>query len=338
MPTTMKRGDLVEVKNAAEILATLDGNGTLEGLLFMPEMIPYCGRRFTVARRADKICDTIQYTGSRRLREAVLLDDLRCDGSHHDDCQAECRLFWKEQWLRRVTPETPPGEPAPSTTVALLRARTAENTRVTSGAGGQPQDLRYRCQATELQRCTEHLKLWDPMSYIREYTSGNVTLGHFLKVLSRAAVQEPMRKLGLTSEIHVRGTAGKDEVHEALNLQPGELVRVKPLKEIVKTLTPGGRNKGLWFDREMMQYCGQTFRVRQRISRFINDQDRRMIALKNDAVTLEGAVCTGDLSQRRWFCSRAIYPYWRECWLERVSTAEQPSRPSRAGSCSVGCS
>ena len=44
----LRHGDLVEVKRPSEILATLDERGTLAGLPFMPEMAPYCGRRFTV--------------------------------------------------------------------------------------------------------------------------------------------------------------------------------------------------------------------------------------------------------------------------------------------------
>ena len=40
-------------------------------------------------------------------------------------------------------------------------------------------------------------------------------------------------------------------------------------------------------------------------------------------ITLDGVVCSGDLSLRRWFCSRAIYPYWRECWLERAQRPDQ---------------
>src|SRR5581483_6061338 len=90
----LRRGDLVEVKSPSEILATLDQRGALADLPFMPEMAPFCGRRFTVERRAEKICDTIHYTGSRRLHGAVLLEDLRCDSSAHDGCQAECRFFW----------------------------------------------------------------------------------------------------------------------------------------------------------------------------------------------------------------------------------------------------
>lgn len=325
----LHRGDLVEVKSPSEILATLDHRGALSDLPFMPEMAPLCGRRFTVDRRADKICDTIHYTGSRRLNDAVLLEDLRCDGSAHDGCQAECRFFWKEQWLRKVTPGMAPSAPAPAAALAGLIERTAANTRSLVQIGDK-QEPRYSCQATELQRCTEHLKLWDPTTYLREYTSGNVTLGHFLKVTSRAVVQEPMRKLGLIPEVHLKGTARKGDRFEPLNLQPGELVRVRSEEEIAKTLTPDGRNKGLWFDREMMPYCGGTFRVRQRIGKFINDQDRKMIELKNEAITLDGVICSGDYSLRRWFCPRAIYPYWRECWLERAEAARQPAEAQRA--------
>ena len=78
------RGDLVEVRSPSEILVTLDESGALAGLPFMPEMVAYCGRRFTVSHRADKVCDTVKYTGSRRIPNAVLLDDLRCDGGIAD--------------------------------------------------------------------------------------------------------------------------------------------------------------------------------------------------------------------------------------------------------------
>jgi hypothetical protein len=102
-------------------------------------------------------------------------------------------------------------------------------------------------------------------------------------------------------------------------------VRVKSKEEIAKTLTPDGRNKGMWFDREMMAYCGGVYRVRQRIQRFIHEPNGKMLVLKNQPVTLEGVVCSGDRSVCRWLCPRAIYPYWRECWLERVDEAATKS-------------
>ena len=79
---------------------------------FMPEMLRHVGRRYTVTRRVDKICDTIAATGSRRMHATVYLDDLRCDGSGHGGCQAGCKIYWKEAWLRRVDHASVDGEPA----------------------------------------------------------------------------------------------------------------------------------------------------------------------------------------------------------------------------------
>jgi len=313
----LRKGDLVEVRGPGEILATLDDTGAFEALPFMPEMAAFCGRRFTVDRRIDRLCDTVNYTGTRHLKDSVYLEDLRCSGEAHGGCQAECRHSWKEAWLRRVTPQTAPAPPAsPSDLQALLaRASLGTQRQVTIEEASQ---ARWRCQATDLPVATSHVRLWDPLSFAREFTNGNVSLGHFLRVTGRAVAREPMRKLGLIDEVHLPGTLEKPRVEAPLNLQPGELVQIRSRQEIAETLTRQGRNKGLWFDDEMMAYCGRTFRVRRRITRFVNDQDGKMIELKNDCVTLDGCVCSGDHSLRRWFCGRALYPYWREIWLRRV--------------------
>src|SRR5512139_660367 len=95
-------GDWVEVRSREDILATLDKSGRLDGLPFMPQMFQYCGQRFMVRSRAYKTCDTVSghYRG-RRLRDAVHLD-IRCDGSAHGGCQANCLIFWKSAWLKPV--------------------------------------------------------------------------------------------------------------------------------------------------------------------------------------------------------------------------------------------
>ena len=315
----LRRGDVVEVKRPDEILATLDDRGSLDGLPFMPEMIGACGRRFTVERRTERLCDTVTYTGTRRMADGVLLEDLRCDGSAHGGCQAECRILWKEAWVSKVDPGQPAPPPVTPAEADALRRRIAARTQIGGGSDGAAQ--RWRCQATELPRCTSHVPLWSPLGYARELTSGNVRFGRFARVMSRAVVKEPMRKFGLLDEVHFRGTAKKGEVFPALDLQPGEWVRVKSPEEIVRTLNAEGRNRGLWFDREMVSFCGGTYRVRQRVRRFVNERDGSMVELSNDAITLDGVVCSGDHSLRRWFCARELYPFWRECWLTRVESA-----------------
>jgi hypothetical protein len=313
----MRRGDLVEVRSPAEILATLDESGAFEMLPFMPEMAAYCGGRYKVDRRIDRLCDTINGTGSRQLKDSVYLENLRCGGEAHGGCQADCRYSWKDAWLRRVTADTPCAEAFDNADLQALVARASLGVRrhVTVDGGSES---RWRCQSTDLPLATTHVSPWNPLTYTREWTRGNVPLDHFVTVMRRAVVREPMRKLGLVPLVHLPGTRDVSLTAPPLNLQPGELVQIKSKEEIAETLTKGGRNKGLWFDNEMMAYCGQTFPVRRRISRFIDDRDGKMIELKSDAVTLEGCVCSGDYSSSRWFCGRAIYPYWREIWLRRV--------------------
>ena len=96
----LKEGNWVEVRSKEEILSSLDKDGRLEGLPFMPQMFQYCGRRFKVFKRAHKTCDTVSgNTVGRKLSKGVHLD-LRCDGQVYGGCQAACLIFWKEAWLK----------------------------------------------------------------------------------------------------------------------------------------------------------------------------------------------------------------------------------------------
>src|SRR6266566_7834203 len=108
LTTRLRPGDLVEVKAPAEILQTLDVDGTLDHLPFMPEMIELCGKRFSVSRRVLKTCYTglNLYDAMRRFRgdDVVTLDGVRCSGAAHDGCQKACLIFWREAWLRKVEP------------------------------------------------------------------------------------------------------------------------------------------------------------------------------------------------------------------------------------------
>jgi len=128
---------------------------------------------------------------------------------------------------------------------------------------------------------------------------------------------------------------GKPTPSGTLNLQPGELVRVKPHREILKTVDSSNRNRGMYWDAELVPYCGGTYRVLKRVSRLIDEKTGKMIEIKNPCIILDTVVCQARYSPCRMLCPKSMYPYWRELWLERVevkgsndSQAEEPKLTS----------
>jgi hypothetical protein len=316
---SVRRGNTTRVRSAAEILATLDERGRLDGLPFMPEMLRWCGETVEVGARADKTCDTARFPGLRRMTGTVHLADLRCDGSAHGGCQAGCLLFWKDEWLEqpgeRTDEEQVAGEPAPNR-VADLHA----TTRAVTDDG-----VRYFCQATELPGATTPLPWWATGQYVRDVRSGNVgfvRLAHGLAVLFFNKYQGLSKRV-LPRRLRIHGgrwypfIAGKltSTPRETLDLQPGELVEVRSRQEILATLDANARNRGLSFDAEMLPYCGRQFRVLRRVERIIDEATGRMRDMPRDCIILAGVTCQAIYHR---FCPRSIYPYWREIWLRRV--------------------
>ena len=188
---------------------------------------------------------------------------------------------------------------------------------------GDPEEV-WRCQATEALNATEPLKLRDVRQYWRELRSRNLGLLHFLRVAIPGFVFEVAAHLHLVegaTSLKGPGTHGRPE---PLQLQPGDLVQVREPKEIAATLDENGLLRGLSFDREMLPYCGGTYRVHDRVERLIDDRTGRMIEIPTDCLILRGVVCSGERSHGRWFCPREVYPYWREAWLRRVEEVEEP--------------
>jgi hypothetical protein len=334
----LRAGDWVEVRGKEEILRTLDNNGRLEGLPFMPQMFEYCGKRFRVFKRAHKTCDTVNPVAGRRLDSAVHLD-LRCDGKAYGNCQAACLIFWKEAWLKPVQDRSVQLLPA---AVMVNQAGCSEDDvwQATSLRGPQPGDAtRYTCQATQLPYFTTPLKWWDISQYIEDYASGNVTFGMIFRGFVYSSYYNLLAKTenkigrcarGVYDQFQVliggvpfprrNGTIpqGQSTPVINLNLQPGELVRVKSYKEILATLE-GFKNRGMNFDAELVPYCGGVYRVQARVSNFINEKTGKMSTMKTPAVILEGVWCQSRYSDCRMLCPRSIYSWWREIWLERVS-------------------
>lgn len=341
----LRTGDWVEVRSKAEILRSLDENGRLENLPFMPQMFQYCGQRFRVYRSAHKTCDTVNPVAGRRLSRTVHLE-TRCDGKAYGGCQAACLIFWKEAWLKAVSEEAHSSQPPrndgrsqgqafgdPICTEEVVHRSTCAQ-GVHAGA-----KTRYFCQATELPHFTAPLRWWDITQYVRDYTSGNVTIGRLVAgaIFSAYNVLARRRRIGRPArwlyDQYQRAVGGVPYPRRAgtippdqptpvsvLNLEPGELVRVRSYREILSTLDTNGKNRGMAFDAELVPYCGGVFRVKARVARFVDERTGMLTSLKTPAVILEGVWCQSRYSHCRMGCPRSIYSWWREIWLERVSS------------------
>ncbi|MEW9553869.1 hypothetical protein [Nonomuraea sp. NPDC050783] len=322
---SLRAGDVVEIRSEAEILATLDERGELEGLPFMPEMLKFCGRRLTVRKVAHKLCDTIHKTGLRRMEGAVHLLDARCDGGFHGGCQTACSLYWKEAWIKRVGPGDPPPDTVPdSRLLPLLEA----NTRKAPGEDGCP---RYACQATELLRAAPRpLPMSDLTQFVADVRTRNAGLGRTLRAVAiglydrfqHAARKRLPRALLINKGRpwgHMTGTVRGRTPVRTLDLRPGELVRIRSRQEILDTVNEDLANRGMNFDAELARYCGRTARVRARVERCLDERTGRMLEMKTPCIVLEDVVCAGLHSLN---CPREFYPFWREIWLERVADGD----------------
>jgi hypothetical protein len=341
-----RAGDWVEVRSKEEILRTLDNKGRLEGVPFTPQMLAYCGHRFKVQARAHKGCDTVNPIANRRLSNAVHLE-LRCDGKAYGGCQADCLLYWKAAWLKPVEAKADGGlaatarGPFASLSSHAVGCSEEDIWKGTTACASAPSgETIYTCQATLHPTYTTPLPWWDLSQYVEDYTSGNVTLYDefrgflfltywHLALAKRGRLGRPSRWLydqvqrlwGGIPFPRRNGTIplGQETPLQTSNLQPGELVRVKTYEEIRSTTDTRGCNRGLYFDAELVPYCGGTYRVKSRVSKFIEEKTGKMRTLRTPAIILEGVWCRSRYSNCRMFCPRAIPSWWREVWLERVS-------------------
>jgi len=294
-----QRGQVVEVRSHREILATLDSNGKLDNLPFMPEMAKHCGRRLRVYRRAEKVfLDQFYYVA--RMERTVFLEGVRCDGAAHVGCQMGCLVFWKEAWLKPAGDSREAGDDPNRRSPDEVRLPTTE-------------DGRFCCQATELVRATSRLPWWRLSQYARDAGARGLSISQVIRVLLLLAYNKVRWLCGWEEVGAVRGCQTKT-TSEPLNLQPGELVQVKSVDEIKATLDSQGRNRGLGLPPGMADFCGGTYRVARRAEKVILEWSGELRRIGN-TVILEGVTCDG---MARRCCPRDCYHLWRESWLKRV--------------------
>ena len=296
----------------------------------MPEMLGFVGRRFRVTRRAEKICD---YRG----------ESFSSGGCAGTPCSSTISVATGPATTVAVPGAASTGRrsgcagsiPAPSplrwsrqtwkrSTRALARRREpgGRSTAKTSTS------IAARPRRRWLRRASARLRSAPVCA--RDHLRQRRTV-HAAWVLGRAVVHRWAQRLGLRSAMPLSPVATPATQPQRLDLQPGELVQIRPRDEIAATLDERGKCRGLWFDVEMAPHCGNTYRVQGRVERFIDETNGRMIELSSDCLILDGVTCSGERSSWRYFCHRAIYPWWREAWLRRVDGDEGRSDPSRAG-------
>jgi len=299
----LRPGDLVEVKTPDEILRTLDADGTLDHLPFMPEMAEFCGKRFRVARRVVKTCYTGKGSTMRAFRgdDVVTLDGVRCSGAAHDGCQKACSIFWREAWLRKVADNEGPSE-RESNDGRRLRRRL----KTTSGPST------FFCQASELLKVTDSLPRWSRIGRcVVAVRAGNCSVLQMARRVGIFLFWKFRRKL--LGE-YARGRKQSTPV-ATLGLKAGDLVEVKPMESILDTLNSTAQNRGLYFSPDMRRLCGQQRRVKARLDKIILDGSGEMRQLHN-TVALEGSVCRCE-AMALGGCERSELVYWREIWLRR---------------------
>jgi hypothetical protein len=334
----LKAGDWVVVKSKEEILRTLDKKGQLQNMPFMPEMLQFAGQRLQVSKRAHKTCDPMNTgLGIRALPATVHLGDLRCDGSAHAGCQAGCLFYFKEAWLKRddgsaATAATAPASGDGCTEEDLVRGTINHE----APSDGTPT---YLCQATQVGAATTPIKWYALSQYVEDYTSRNASLKRIVNALlfwvwhnlssSRLGLGSAMRWSYDKFQKLIGGTPYPWRLGEVpkgsktptllLDIQEGELVRTKPYREILKTLDNEWRNRGLYFDAEMVPYTERTMKVLKRVTRIIDEKTGKMLVMKNPCLILEGSVCEAKYAKCRKLCPRGYYLYWREIWVDRIA-------------------
>jgi hypothetical protein len=132
--------------------------------------------------------------------------------------------------------------------------------------------------------------------------------------IGRAFFPRRKRRAPLSQESQLRGT------QEVLGVQPGELVEVKSADEILTTLGPDRRHKGLLWMTGMRKHCGRQYKVLKRAETIMLESNGELRTMEN-TVLLEGVMCDGA---EFGGCDRSCFHFWREAWLRRVTRNEIP--------------
>ena len=233
----------------------------------MTEMLDFCGQRFRISQRALTICFSGPGGPYRGFNtdNVVTLDGTRCSGAAHDGCQKACAIFWREEWLRKVSQDTTPSQPAETDRYVGQIRSTGSST--------------YYCQATELPKATHKLSVSTRVTrYLSGLRHGNYNAVRMMRSMATYSFWYLRRKL---FGVYARGPDAKSTPAEGLDLQPGEWVEVKPMSKIIETLDQRAQNRGLYiFHRTCAYGVAANFASRPVFDKMIVDGTGEMRRLR----------------------------------------------------------
>ena len=300
-------GDLVEIKSWPEIRSTLDEQGCLGALPFMPEMLAMCGQRAYVFRCAHRLFD---YRKTRRMRHmdgTVLLVGAICSGASHGGCEAACHTIWKAAWIRRIergssalNAKNAPNRSNPTGDFAILRFGT--------------QAPRYICQLTQLHTASQPIGNWSAINFLRPLIAGNVTLAAFVVGWMTHLFNEIQHlRRGVTFPSFEKASL-EVRVAEENRFMAGDHIVVRTPSEIRATLNDQFSNRGLWLEPDMLKHCGRRYSVQAEVSRLIDIVSGEMRTMKTPAYILRDIHFSGE---RQQFNAQYEPLFWRGAWLRR---------------------
>jgi hypothetical protein len=146
--------------------------------------------------------------------------------------------------------------------------------------------------------------------------AGNVTLPSFIVALMTWFFN---RMQGWRGGVPFPSVINSGELRTpvaAESVATGDRVCVLGSDAIGKTLDRTNRNRGMWFDREMIKHCHQQYTVELRVDRIVDDVTGRMLQMKTPCIVLKDVVASGEFLR---FCAQQEFIFWREVWLKKVS-------------------
>lgn len=101
----LQPGEWIEVRPQDEILATITKDGFNRGMRYDREMSKYCGERYKVQMRVDRLINEKTGKMMQMKSPCIQLEGIYCRAECTDrrlGCPRASNTYWREIWLRRV--------------------------------------------------------------------------------------------------------------------------------------------------------------------------------------------------------------------------------------------